>query len=161
MSTLCCVRPASADAVVALPGVVLAYPGLKCPRPVLLGAPQLQPLRLAHWWVLAATERRGGCRCCLVLPILHCRYRETNAHLVLQGQPRVVRVYHTFQGKMMVPAIKGDAVPAPQQLEVGGRRVGDCETWWGLLICYCFEGLPGCAGAQQAREWTVGCCGEQ
>lgn len=46
-----------------------------------------------------------GC-CSMLAPCSHpCplprRYREINAHLLLQGQPRVVKVYHIFQGTMV------------------------------------------------------------
>lgn len=36
--------------------------------------------------------------------------REKHAHLVLEGQSRVVRVFHTFQGRMLVP-FNGARVP--------------------------------------------------
>ncbi|KAL4418807.1 hypothetical protein ABPG77_006776 [Micractinium sp. CCAP 211/92] len=33
-------------------------------------------------------------------------HREVNAHLLLEGQPRVVRAYHTFQGSMLVAQLQ-------------------------------------------------------
>ena len=43
--------------------------------------------------------------------------RELNAHLLLDGQPRVVQVFHTFRGLLWVPASQGVSA---RQLEAEG-----------------------------------------
>ncbi|KAL4431351.1 hypothetical protein ABPG75_006607 [Micractinium tetrahymenae] len=54
-------------------------------------------------------------------------YRELNAHLLLQDQPRVIRAYHAFQGQMLVPPVpaKGEkeedaATREPKLMQVVG-----------------------------------------
>lgn len=43
-------------------------------------------------------------------PAAHRRHREVNSHLLLEGQPRVVRAYHAFQGSMLVRLLDASAV---------------------------------------------------
>ena len=65
-------------------------------------------------WVLRVTQQL--CAAVLHTPVCR-RYREINAHLLLDGQPRVVKVFHTFEGSLMVPPIPGDAEQQPRSMQ--------------------------------------------
>lgn len=89
-----------------------------------------QRLLQRHWWVQQACSWRGavGTRSqTSPAPAPHPRrMREVNAHLLLEGQPRVVRVLHTFQGKMVRAPWPLAAVPCDKNrlgMQSGGAAV--------------------------------------
>lgn len=79
------------------------------------------------------------------------RHRETNAHLLLEGEPRVVRLFHTFKGSMLVPLEHKD--PEDQQPARKMEVVGLVEELCSETSLSNF--LSRLSHAQAATLWPV------
>lgn len=94
---------------------------------------------------LMGTQARDALARCPHLPCLctlQSHYlREKHAHIVLAGQPRVVQLFHTFEGVLQVPVAGGMRVPM-QVHPAPAERV-----------------LPRCGRKRCApRLWMAQCC---